>query len=327
MIEDIFGQPSLLMPMTNIASSAILRTRVNAEDTIILDQQVHTSVKIASEAVKLNGTHSIIIPHNRMDILERRIIQLSGKYDKVWYLADGVYSMFGDTAPMEKLYALMDKYKNLRVFIDDAHGMSWCGKNGAGTVAAQMNYFHKQLYLVTSLAKGFGVQGAVAVFPNERERDIVRATSPQHIFLSPLNNATLGGNIASAKIHLSDEINQLQSELASRIELFRTTAKTLNIPLANPNCESPIFYIGTGTSELAVQFSQRLLAAGFYVNIASQPVVPKDRAGMRIVLTTHHTAQDIKELLFLIHELMEELLPKHKLLAEHIAKAFEPYFA
>jgi 7-keto-8-aminopelargonate synthetase-like enzyme len=327
LIEQIFGQPSLLMPLTNLASAAIVRTRVDSTDAIILDQQAHMSVKMACEAAKLNGTHMVTIPHNRMDTLERRIIHLTPKHDKIWYMADGIYSMFGDVAPIKELYALMDKYPNFRVLIDDAHGVSWSGKYGAGMVDATMGYFHSQLYMVTSLSKAFGGQGAVAVFPTERERDIVKKTSPQHIFFSPLGNAALGANIESAKIHLSEEFPKMQGELKARIELFKETSKALNIPLANPNCISPIFYIGTGSSELAVQFSHRLLALGFYINIASQPVVPKDHAGLRIVITRHHTEQDIKELLYVIHELMEELLPKHELLVENIAKAFEPYFA
>jgi 7-keto-8-aminopelargonate synthetase-like enzyme len=118
----------------------------------------------------------------------------------------------------------------------------------------------------------------------------------------------------------------IQQELKSRIDLFNATAKSLNLPMANPNCTSPIFYIGTGTSELAVQFLHRLVQSGFYVNIAAHPAVPKQHAGMRIVLTRHQSEQDIKELLYLIHELVEELLPKYEMTTEQIARAFVPYF-
>jgi 7-keto-8-aminopelargonate synthetase-like enzyme len=326
LLETMFNQPCLLMPLTNLASAAVITTRINSDDAIILDQQVHMSVKLATSVAQLNGTYIETLPHNRIDILSNRIKELSATHKKIWYLADGVYSMFGDLAPMPELYALLDEHPNFRLFVDDAHGMSWTGKNGTGTLYEGTGYHHQQMYAVTSLGKGFGGQGAVAVFPNERERDIVRATAPQHIFLSPLGNAALGADIASAKLHLSDEFPMIQQELKSRIDLFNATAKSLNLPMANPNCTSPIFYIGTGTSELAVQFLHRLVQSGFYVNIAAHPAVPKQHAGMRIVLTRHQSEQDIKELLYLIHELVEELLPKYEMTTEQIARAFVPYF-
>jgi 7-keto-8-aminopelargonate synthetase-like enzyme len=326
LLETMFGKPCLLMPLTNLASSAVITTRINADDAIILDQQAHMSIKLATNTAKLNGTYIETLPHNRIDILSNRIKELSSEYKNIWYLADGVYSMFGDLAPMKELYALMDEHENFKVFVDDAHGMSWAGKNGTGTVSAQVDYHHEQLYIVTSLGKAFGGQGGLAIFPNETERDFVRSTSPQHIFLSPLGNAGLGANIASAKLHLSDEFPKIQDELKSRIDLFNATAKALNLPLANHNCSSPIFYIGTGTSELAVLFLHRLMQNGYYVNIAAYPAVPKTHSGIRIVLSRHQTEQDIKGLLYAIHELVEELLPKHNITTEQISRAFAPYF-
>lgn len=326
LLEKMFDKPCLLMPLTNLASSAIITTRVKPTDAIILDYQVHTSVRIASHSAKVTGTHIETLAHNRMDLLEDRIKALSVTHDDVWYMADGVYSMFGDLAPMRELYRLMDTYPNFKVFIDEAHGLSWIGEKGIGSSLNQVGYFHDQLYIVSSLAKAFGGQGGVAIFPNEKERDIVKMTSPQHIFLSPLNNAIIGANIACAKIHLSDELAVIQSELMQKIELFKKTAKSLRLPLANPNATSPIFYIGTGTSELALTFMQKLFHQGFYVNVATNPLVPKDHAGMRIVLSRHLTDTDIKALLYLIYELNEELMPQFNISSENIAKAFEPYF-
>ncbi|MFZ4543118.1 MAG: aminotransferase class I/II-fold pyridoxal phosphate-dependent enzyme [Saprospiraceae bacterium] len=326
LLENIFGQPCLLMPMTNLASAAIITTRISSKDAIFLDQQVHTSVNISVNAARVKGTFTSIIPHNRMDILEERIQSIYDKYESIWYMADGVYSMFGDKVHMKDLYDLMDKYPKLKVFVDDAHGLSWAGEKGIGSALNQVSYFHSRLYFVASLAKGFGGQGGVAVFPNEKERDIVKNTSPQHIFLSPLNNAVIGANIACAKIHLSNEMTGIQNELKELISVFASTCKLLEIPLVNPDNDSPIFYIGTGTSELAILFSQRLLQSGFYVNIASSPVVPRKHAGMRIVLTRHLNEEDIKSLLYLIHELLNELLPVYNIEPESISKAFEPYF-
>jgi 7-keto-8-aminopelargonate synthetase-like enzyme len=326
LMERIFLRPCLLMPLTNLASAAIITTRVNKQDAIILDNQVHMSVKLATDAAKNNGTYIETLPHNQMDTLELRIQELSKLHEKIWYLADGVYSMLGDFAPAARLYELMDKYSNFRVFIDDAHGMSWVGENGAGSIVHQMGFLHEQLYMVSSLGKGFGGQGAVAIFPNERERDIVKMTAPQLIFLSPLGNAALGADIASAELHLTNEIYDLQKKMRSHIDLFRETALSLNIPLANPNCESPIFYIGAGTSELCVLFHHLLANKGFYVNFAAHPAVPMHHSGIRIVLSLHQTEQDIKELLFLMHEMQGEFFAQNNISVDEIKARFSPYF-
>lgn len=322
LFEEIFQQPSLLMPMTNLASMAVCMTRINPEDALIVDRQVHMTVKIATDLVRVNGAHVETLPHNRMDILEDRIKELSQKHPKIWYFADGVYSMFGDTAPMDDLYELLNRYENFRLFIDDAHGMSWTGPRGAGYVLNNVDYFHQHMYMVTSLAKGFGGSGGVAVFPNERERDIVRFTSPHHIFLSPQNNAAYGANIASCKIHLSDEMPTIQQDLMNKVALFKQLALQLNLPLVNPDCTTPIFYIATGTSELCVQVLHRLMQSGFYINIAAHPAVPKHFSGIRIVVTRNQTEDDIKELLYLLHEVIEDLFPKNQLSKEAVTGVF-----
>jgi 7-keto-8-aminopelargonate synthetase-like enzyme len=93
---------------------------------------VHTSVNISVNAARVKGTFTSIIPHNRIDILEERILSIYDKYESIWYMADGVYSMFGDKVHMKDLYDLMDKYPKLKVFVDDAHGFGTMGKTGAG---------------------------------------------------------------------------------------------------------------------------------------------------------------------------------------------------
>jgi 7-keto-8-aminopelargonate synthetase-like enzyme len=322
LLEQIFLQPCVQFPLTNLASAAIMMTRIEASDAIILDQQVHMSIKMNSDNLKSQGVHVEQIHHNRMDLLESRIQALTQSHRRIWYLADGVYSMFGDCAPMADLYALMDRYENLRVLLDDAHGMSWSGPRGAGFSYSQMPHFHPQLYRVTSLGKAFGGAGAVAICPTARERDIVKTSSPQHIFISPISNAHLGANIASAKIHLSAELPSLQAELQARIALFKSVAQQHNLPLVNPDCVTPIFYIAVGKAELAVLLLKRLMQQGFYVNIASNPAVPKHAPGMRIVLSRHQTQADIEALLSCLSELMDELLPQYQLSKDRIREAF-----
>jgi 7-keto-8-aminopelargonate synthetase-like enzyme len=67
-----------------------------------------------------------------MDLLEDKITELSKTYQKIWYKADGVYSMFSDVTLVKELYELMDRYEQFNIYVDDAHGMSWAGENRRG---------------------------------------------------------------------------------------------------------------------------------------------------------------------------------------------------
>ena len=71
----------------------------------------------------------------RSKATKEQIHALRGRHRRIWYLTDGIYSMFGHTAPLKQLGVLVDRYEELNLYIDDAHGMSWTGKNGRTGVA------------------------------------------------------------------------------------------------------------------------------------------------------------------------------------------------
>ncbi|MCB9274617.1 MAG: pyridoxal phosphate-dependent aminotransferase family protein [Lewinellaceae bacterium] len=117
---------------------------VDEKDAVVLDMQVHNSVQMAVQQLKAQGVSITMIRHNDMDALEAKIVQLRNKHRKVWYFADGVYSMYGDFAPMQRLKELMDQYEPFHLYIDDAHGVSWAGENGIGVVCSQLFYHEKK---------------------------------------------------------------------------------------------------------------------------------------------------------------------------------------
>lgn len=318
----IFEKPTLVTPTTSLGHIANITALVTAEDAVILDHQVHASVKIAVQIAKASGTHVEIIRHNRMDILESRIQKLKDQHKRIWYMADGIYSMYGDSAPFEDMNNLMNQYEQLWCYVDDAHGMSWSGKNGQGFALSQFPKFHDKLLLAVSLVKGFGGLGGGLIYAEQATRDIVRTCGSPLMFGGPLPPAYLAANIASAKIHLSDDITSLQNKLRQKISYFMMTAKGLNIPLINEEL-TPIFFIPVGESELAYAIMKDLFDAGFLVNIAVFPAVPHKNAGLRVVLTNHHTLEDIYELLTKLKSSIDSFIVKNKIdWHKKISKAF-----
>jgi 7-keto-8-aminopelargonate synthetase-like enzyme len=244
-LAKIFGSPVIVPTTTSLGHISWIPNAIHKSDAAILDQQVHRSVQNATMIAKANGTHVEVVRHNRMDLLEERIVELSKKYQKVWYMLDGVYSMFGDIAPMQELYNLMDKYEQFYIYVDDAHGMSWAGKHGRGFALSQVSYFHPKMCFITSLCKGFGANGAAMVFGDEVQKALIKYVGSTLIFSGPVSPVMLAASIASADIHLSDEIYERQNTLQDRMQFFVNKANELDLPLVRQDI-SPIAFIGTG---------------------------------------------------------------------------------
>jgi len=299
-VEDLFykifdNNPSILAATTTLAHLGCLPIMVQDDDLVILDHQVHGSVQLAVQVLKARGTKVEMIKHNRMDMLEDLIRENPNKYNKIWYMADGLYSMYGDYAPIKDIAYLMDKYPTFHVYIDDAHGMSWTGKNGNGYVLSQIA-LHPKMVLTTSLAKGFGTGGGVTVVTDKELRRKIVTCGSSYTYSGPVQPPMLGASIASAKIHLSNEIYALQDKLASKIQLTRDIIDEYELPLVLPST-SPIFYIGLGLPRVGYNMVKRLLNEGFYTNIGIFPGVPVKCCGLRLAITNGQRDQDIKSVL------------------------------
>ncbi|HYF71006.1 MAG TPA: aminotransferase class I/II-fold pyridoxal phosphate-dependent enzyme [Ohtaekwangia sp.] len=299
-IEDLFSKifnnnPAILAATTTLTHLGALPILVQDDDLVILDHQVHGSVQLAVQVLKARGTKVEMIKHNRMDMLEDLIKENPNKYNKIWYMADGLYSMYGDYAPLKDIWALLEKYSTFHFYVDDAHGMSWTGRHGNGYVLSQIP-LHPKMVLSTSLAKGFGTGGGVTVLSDkEMMRKIVTCGS-SYTYSGPVQPPMLGASIASAKIHLSDEIYTLQNSLAEKIELTRSIIDQYDLPLVLPS-DSPIFYIGLGLPRVGYNMVKRLLDEGFYTNIGIFPGVPVKCCGLRLAITNGQTKTDIQNVL------------------------------
>jgi 7-keto-8-aminopelargonate synthetase-like enzyme len=321
LLEEIFERPVLLAPTVTLGHLSNIPVLIGDRDAVILDIQVHACVQTATQLVKARGVHVELIRHNRIDILEERINELKNKYEKIWYMADGVYSMFGDFLPINELYRLLDSYPQFHLYVDDAHGTGWIGKNGVGYVLSQKT-MHERLYLVAGLAKSFAACGGVLIFPNERARNKVKNCGGTFIFSGPIQPPMLGAIIASAKLHLSSELKHYQNELQKRVDYFVETCKSFNLPLIGES-NSPIFFIGVGKPGVGYNMVTRVMNKGFYINLSVFPSVPYKNTGLRIPLTVNHTFEDIYNLLSIIADQLPFALKDNGSSMEDIQKAFK----
>lgn len=307
----IMGSPTYVSRSTTYASLTVVPMVVSSKDAIILDHQVHNSVQMSSGLAAVQGSKITKIGHSNMAQLEEKIIELSKTHEKVWYMFDGVYSMMGDYAPFEAIEALMEKYEQFYAYCDDAWGMSWIGEHGRGLALTKLKMSSK-FVLVSSLEKGFGSGGAgIITFHDELRRNVIRDMGPLQIFSGPLTNSVLASAIASADIHLSDEIYDIQTDFMSRVRLLHDTASSLNLTLASSD-QAPICFLPIGNTEATMYVAHCLKMAGFYANVALYPLVPNHLAGVRIVLNSYVSLEDIKQLMIVIAESLPMGLEKYK---------------
>lgn len=325
LLSKIFdNNPAVLAATTTLTHIAVLPILLQENDLIILDQKVHGSVQMACQLLKARGTKVDMIRHNNLQMLEEKIKENPNKYDQIWYMADGIYSMYGDVAPIDDLIYLLNKYENFYLYVDDAHGMSWTGKNGSGYILGDRP-LHPKIVLTTSLAKGFGVGGGVFIMSNEEMKRKIFTCGTSYTFSGPIQPPLLGAIIESAKIHLSDELPILQNELKRKIEYTHKLGMELNLPEVNPSM-SPIFYYALGHPRVGYSMIKKLLQEGLYTNIGIFPTVPVNCTGLRIPITLNLKDKDIKNVLEAFAYHFPKVLKEENTSIEQICRSFKSDF-
>lgn len=324
-LENLFGKifsyPSLVAQTTTLGHIATIPVLVNDDDAIILDHQVHNSVHTAVSIVKSRGVKVEMVRHNRIDMLEDRIKFLRQRHSRIWYMADGIYSMYGDASPVNEVHELLNRYKELYYYVDDAHGMSCFGKNGCGSVLSQLP-MHDRMILASSLAKGFATGGAVLVFPNKELAGKVRKCGSSFITSGPMQPCQLGAAIAAAKIHLTDEIYSLQDDLHENIKFANLMLKKYGLPVV-AETDSPVFFVGVGLPKLGYNMVRRMLDEGYYLNLGIFPAVPIKNTGIRFTITRLHTFQQIENMIAAMAENFPKALREEEMTMEQIYHAFK----
>jgi 7-keto-8-aminopelargonate synthetase-like enzyme len=318
--DQIFDAHTIVTPSTTLGHLATLPILIGEEDAVIFDHQVHESVKIAIPQIRAQGTHTECVRHGRLGLLEKKIQALSEKHQHVWYLADGVYSMYGDFAPTKSLSWLLERYEQLHLYIDDAHGMSWCGRHGRGFAAEALGG-HERVVIAGSLNKSFAAAGGVIALPTPEMEQKVRNCGSTLMFSGPLQPPMLGAAIASAKIHLSPEIERLQADLLDRIKYVNARASYLDLPLVSES-EVPIRYIGLGAKAATADMVEYLMGQGIYMNPAGFPAVAPRNTGIRFTVNRHQRFEDIQRAMDTIAERMPTSLENGDTNRVEVARSF-----
>lgn len=293
-LSRVFGAHALTVQTTTLAHQAAFDTFLTEKDAIVLDHQVHYSVQRAATLARAAGARVELVRHEHLERAEELVSRLAREHRTVWFATDGITSMYGDLAPVGLLRRLLAVADNVRLYVDDAHGMSWCGRHGRGSILSRME-LDPRMVVATSLAKAFAAGGAALVFADREERERVRMCGGPCVFSGPLQPPLLGAALASARLHLTPELDQMQRELADRVSYANARIIEAGLPLLVEN-ETPILFVRCGLPRVAAEIAERLARDGLYVNVSMYPAVPMRRAGLRIGITRTHTRADVDRL-------------------------------
>lgn len=321
MFNEIFDGYCVVTPTTTLGHISAIPVIIENDDAIILDHQVHNSIHMAVSMVKSKGVYIEMVRHNRMDLLEERIKSLRLKHKKIWYMADGIYSMYGDVSPVKEIISLMDKYPELYYYVDDAHGMSCFGKHGRGYVLDQ-SPIHQKMVVATSLAKAFATGGAVIIFPTYEMANRVRSCGGPMITSGPMQPSALGAAIGAATIHLSDEINQMKEDLHENIKYANLMIHKYGLPLV-ADTPSPVFFIGVSLPKLGYNMVKRMMNEGYYLNLGIFPAVPMKNTGIRFTITRLHTFNQIENMIATMAHQLPLAMREENISLEQICQAFK----
>lgn len=295
--EAMLGAPVVIAASTTLAHMSALPVLVREGDTVVIDAKAHASLLAVMPSLQANGATIHQLPHSDLEALDELAGDAPGR---IWYLFDGLYSMQGVTAPAEELRAMLDRHQHLWLYCDDAHSLGWSGRQGRGQFLERAGW-HERLVMTYGLAKSFGTMGGIVANPQAELMELVEATGGPMIFGGPLPPGTLGASIASADIHLSDELPGLQEDLMERIRFVNRLSEDLGLPIARTE-ETPLWFCEIGPALSAISVGVSMLEKGYFVNAAVFPAVPRNQGGVRFTITRYNGIDQIEEMMTTLNE-------------------------
>jgi glycine C-acetyltransferase len=267
------------------ANLATIPGLVGKEDFIFSDELNHASI---IDGCRLSGATVIRYAHADPQDLERVINENQGKYRRGLVITDGVFSMDGDIAPLDEIYAISSAY-DLMLMVDDAHGEGVLGTGGRGIV----DHFHlhgKVDVEVGTMSKAFGVVGGV-VAGKAVIVEWLRQRGRPFLFSSAVTPPDAAACIAA--LDLLEESEELVQRLWENAEYFKAEMKKLGFDIGNST--TPITPVMLGEAPLAQQFSRELFENGVFATSLGFPTVPRGKARIRVMISAAHTRDDLDQ--------------------------------
>ena len=267
------------------ANLGTIQALVGKEDIVFSDELNHASI---IDGCRLSGARVVRYAHCDAMHLEQVIKENEGTYRRALIVTDGVFSMDGDIAPLDKIYEVAEVY-DILLIVDDAHGEGVLGKGGRGIVD-HFGLHGKVDIEVGTFSKAFGVVGGV-VAGNAIIIEWLRQRGRPFLFSSAATPADVAACIAA--IDLLEQSTEFVDRLWENSDYFKKQLKNLGFDIGHS--QTPITPLLLGEASLAQQFSQELMQEGVFATAIGFPTVPQGKARIRIMISASHTNEDLDQ--------------------------------
>ncbi|MEM4347973.1 MAG: glycine C-acetyltransferase [Candidatus Anstonellaceae archaeon] len=258
-------------------------------DLLVSDELNHGSI---IDGVRLSKAERAIYKHCDIQDLERILkeARAKGTYKKIWVITDGVFSMDGDIAPLDQIEKIAHQYDAF-VYVDDAHGDGVLGDHGRGIVS----HFHLEGKIEVEMgtfSKAFGVVGGY-VAGSQALYDFLQNRARSFLLSGSAPPATVAA--CKAAIELLEKDDRLVRKLWKNTRYWKSQLVSLGFDIGNS--QTPITPVMLGESKLAQEFSKQLFAEGVFALPIVYPMVARDRARIRTMMSAAHTKEDLNDAL------------------------------
>jgi len=266
-----------------LANQAAIPPLVGREDVIFSDRLNHASI---IDGARLSRAKVIVYEHTDVDDLEAKVKEHLPQYRRGLVVTDGVFSMDGDIAPLDKIYEVAEKY-GLMTMVDDAHGEGVLGRGGRGIVD-HFDLHGKFDVEIGTFSKAFGVVGGV-IAGKQVIVDYLRQKARPFLFSNAVTAADTAACLAAVQV--LSESTDLVDRLWENTRYFKEAMKSLGFDVGHS--VTPITPVMLGDVKLAKTFSRRLFEEGVFAMALGFPTVPRGKARIRVMISASLTQDDL----------------------------------
>ena len=281
------------------ANGGLFETILNAEDAVISDELNHASI---IDGVRLSKAQRYRYKNNDMNDLRTKLVEAKERgARRILITTDGVFSMDGTIAQLDKICDLADEFEAM-VHHDDCHATGFMGKTGKG-VHEYCNVIDRVDIITSTFGKALG--GASGGFTSGRKEiiDMLRQRSRPYLFSNTLAPSICAGTLKAIEILQSS--TKLRDTLEENTHYFRKGMQKAGFDVDDG--DHPIVPVMLGDANLAQTMSQKLLEHGIYAIGFFYPVVPKGKARIRTQISAAHTKEDLDKAINAFATIRDEL--------------------
>jgi glycine C-acetyltransferase len=286
------GTEATLVIQSGFTANAAALGPILAEgDLVLSDELNHASI---IDALRLTKATRRIYRHCAMEDLERRLEESKGEgFEKILIVTDGVFSMDGDIAPLDRIVELAEAYGALTM-VDDAHASGVLGDHGRGTVKHFNIAADRWDIQVGTLSKAIGSMGGY-VACSQKLRELMEHRARPFLFSTSHPPAVTAACSAAVDLLCGDEGQQLMERLWENTRMFKRGLEQLGFNTGIS--QTPITPVIVGAGARAMQFSDELFARGVFAQGIAFPTVAQDKGRVRTIVTAAHSQADLEQAL------------------------------